>query len=589
MLQTFADAVINATNDTDVDKNFIRSRLTGLTADQCRALAEQLSEQELDLDIPAAVDLLSAIVGGALSLAAGSSTSSNAVGLKVLDPDGLLFPAAEPPAQVVDSLTPEPAAPPTQVAQCLDSMGYIQTLLDGPCTFRPTSSMTGKNGKSFSEVEMDSLGDDFKKTRGKLWYGASVKIAPDATQPDESLLRRIAELNHLHHSFLICARPGELFLVAKCPKDNQFQYKQFQLVGLSAVSTCYWAMPREGKLPLNLMRLMGTLADSSTCQFGTLSLVTTTPAAAVLSYDEAYEALKGISWKEYMSRKAGAKIAKKFGNPTPLQMSILTYPDEIGDFMRAKEKLSGIVFDARDVTISYPDSFSSTIGDLKGVIWDDDDLKIKEVSLNTYLTTKMHKMRMLFLVGRNGSGKSSLLQALCKRFCIGAQKATFVFSKGLDPLGLMTKTGQMDDHACFAFTDFEFKSQKDTPLTFEEIKGLVDTNEPANYAARWSDAVLPRWRVRAAAVNAGLDDDGSVDYGQWFAGNRAMPLAFLARGQEAIIKGLPDTEQALARRVFIIRIAAKSDIGLNVESMAQELDDLVDEELKRINASSGSK
>ena len=146
-----------------------------------------------------------------------------------------------------------------------------------------------------------------------------------------------------------------------------------------------------------------------------------------------------------------------------------------------------------------------------------------------------------------------------------------VSCKGIDPLGHLSRTGDLATVGAIIFHDTELKSQQNIPLNEENVKSLVDTNEPASIPARYHMAVLPAHVPRMASVNFGLGSDGQVDPGYWFEINGCIGLATLARKQYGMIPRLSDGQLAVMRRVVIFFVS-REEIGLQVAMLNTELE-----------------
>ena len=490
------------------------------------------------------------------------------------------------PKQLALTASAAPAMPPAEVqeqliATCADRMGYCMKVLNGAMQFQKTTP----NGQAFEDCSLERLADK-KKTRGKSWVIIDARL-PDLRLLSESELSALAVKNYLFGTFAFFAKPGLIRLVAKYNSSQQFKYKDLDHL---PSERSYMSIPHGGQVNKHVCEVMEQATAACSYSYGTLKFVLVKHEDTILKYSECWNALSNTTWKEYMAMKADAKVARKNGHPTPLQAAILTYPEEINDFMKAREKLSSTIYCADAVTLDLRTSFSPNLLDLKCVFYDDVENAVGHCSLKEYMMTSQRIRRMLFIIGTNGSGKSSLLQALCKCFCMMNRKDTFVLLKAsLDMLGLMTQSGQIEDHGAFAFTDFSLKSQKDVPLGEEDMKSFFDPNEVGCFTCRWHDAAIPKFRPRLGAVNSGKmqcksKGDMITDYGWWFEVNRCPPGAALARGDEAELQKMSDHHQAIARRIMICKIENREQIGLKVEKVIAAVDDMIAEENQILEA-----
>ncbi|CAE8698190.1 unnamed protein product [Polarella glacialis] len=320
---------------------------------------------------------------------------------------------------------------------------------------------------------------------------------------------------------------------------------------------------------------------------GTMRFVdtSTTDAAdedSILTMEAVMHELKLVRMSEYLIMCANAKRAKFLKKVSPLQMSLIKMREEIDRFMKAKEQCSMSIQHMDSVHYRLTRDFSPTLLTMEGVYWSSITQTIETTTLGDWKDKTGHKMRSMFLVGGNEAGKSSLMLAMAKMFCVRLGLDEFVFLKKLDPVGMMTLTGQVGSMSSFIFTDFVMKSQNDQIMNAESVKALIDPWETGSYPARYHVAQLPLQRARMFAVNAGLNEDKTIDFGSWFDNQMyCEPLAALARGDEEALRNMADDEQAIARRTVIFKIHNREQIGLVVTSAKKELEDTLELELER--------
>ena len=76
---------------------------------------------------------------------------------------------------------------------------------------------------------------------------------------------------------------------------------------------------------------------------------------------------------------------------------------------------------------------------------------------------------------------------------------------------------------------------------------------------------------RFFCVNAGKNDDGTMDHGNWFELESLPVLAYMARGED--LSQFTDKELAMARRVVIFPITTDDDIALDVKEESTKKED----------------
>jgi hypothetical protein len=267
------------------------------------------------------------------------------------------------------------------------------------------------------------------------------------------------------------------------------------------------------------------------------------------------------------------------GTMTTVQASLLTYPSELDQYISAKEKMLSIMVPS-SVGLKFPTDFGDACLGLVGVMWSARHRRLEYCTLDQFVNTRMHKLRAAFLVGESEIGKSALQGALGKLFCIRTGSSFYILSKGLDALGLATRSGELARAGAICLHDFELHSDREIPLSGEEVKGLGSVYEQATFRARYHPAILPKYVPRLMSVNAGLHADGSVDWGMWFTHNNARALGHLAREDVGSLSRMDDNMQAIARRPVIFKIP-RDALRVTEALFKDDLDEMVENEKAR--------
>jgi hypothetical protein len=165
----------------------------------------------------------------------------------------------------------------------------------------------------------------------------------------------------------------------------------------------------------------------------------------------------------------------------------------------------------------------------------------------------------LLIVGRAGSGKSKLLHMLAAELCVGREAdppcCRYVWAKALDPLGVLSHTGALATAGCLVCTDLTLTTGRNTQISSEELKSLLDVVEggvvqSCRYRAATIDAGLPR----ILAVNMGRSHDAC---GRLFSEHGQHGLAALMNSLDdlpaaaRLMLDMSDEELASVRRVAI--------------------------------------
>ena len=496
--------------------------------------------------------------------------------------------ASTGPAPVAVASASAPAAVPAAVAsapagETVTLVKYKQkVLVQGPFAMQAKLVTPGARDDIMSRF----IGCD--QVRGQTFRFVQVKFSG---QPSERLARVlfVAACGTENNDAAVCLMPDEaLILLRVRRRESRDEFKatpdlKFLMGDTIAVKHLTFAV--KGAFYKQLVETTELLFSAAAVYTGNLRVqdqAATSEDDGILTMEEAYDALQKVRLAEYKLMCGDAKRAKFLKACSPLQQAIITMRSELDDYMKAKEQTSTILELASGVEYHLPRDFNPNVGTLLvGTFWSSISQSIQTMSLDQWRNTTEHKLRSMFLVGGNEAGKSSLLRALARNFCIRSGLETYAFLKKLDPAGLLTRSGEINVCSSFIFTDFEMRSLRDDSLDEESVKALLDTSEPGGYPARYHVATLPKNKPRMFAVNAGISE-GTVDYGWWFAQQpHCYPLALLARGDEEGLRESADAEQAIARRTVIFRLVDRSHIGLRTQNAQQSLQAELDAELKR--------
>ena len=277
--------------------------------------------------------------------------------------------------------------------------------------------------------------------------------------------------------------------------------------------------------------------------------------------------------------RADARLAKASKCATPLQEALLVVSAEVDSYMQAKEHARGLCKHF-STCMKYPQDFGPNVKNIRTWHWENDELR--DLTLEEWRATPLAYRKMAFFVGENGAGKTTLACALGRSFCIRRALEHFVVTKTLDPIGVLTRTGQNRTAACFIFDDFSLRLHTGALMNTQQMKALTDARGPCGYDARYHDAIIPEGVARFATVNLGLRN-GVPDMGHWFETNGHEVLACLARRDVEGIRSRSDDERALARRVVIVA-PTREDIGAPVQQLHDDLQERVAAELAREQA-----
>jgi hypothetical protein len=293
-------------------------------------------------------------------------------------------------------------------------------------------------------------------------------------------------------------------------------------------------------------------------------------SGGLLSFEQCQEELSKLSLGSFQAFVANSKLAQKQGKATPLQQSVLVIQRELGQWREWSEKSSCTIFDVKDGPV-YPKGFLKDHQDLMGFQIVPGSKQPVQISLKDHMYTTSCIQKSAFFVGKQGGGKSSIAQALARLSAVRCGRNKILFSKSFDPLGELTRSGLVKQVGGFVFSDFCWVSLMNTRLIDEDIMAILDVAEPASFKCRYHVGVMEKRVPRFFCVNAGKNEDGSMNHGAWFEMDGLMVLGALARGVD--LSKFSDKELAMARRVVIFPITTDDDIALDVKEESTKKED----------------
>jgi len=283
-------------------------------------------------------------------------------------------------------------------------------------------------------------------------------------------------------------------------------------------------------------------------------------------WEETLLAVTGMGRTEFKAAAANAKHAKRYGSPTALQLALLLFRDDLSQHLRDCQTVANLSVDIDSVLLRYPTSFAATLPTMIGWEFDPVLQTFSDVTLDTYYRAR-YMEKAAFFIGSNNSGKTALCAALAKDFTIRKQKTLFVVAKALDPLGLVTRGGEVSQMGAFVFNDTPLRTLANNVLDVESMKSLVFVRESCAFPARYHNAILPAGHARLFTANSGLDLEGNVDNGSYFAEYHQHALATMARRNLQGVLALSDDDRAVLRRVVMFT-PSPQDIGVQTAVLA---------------------
>jgi hypothetical protein len=209
---------------------------------------------------------------------------------------------------------------------------------------------------------------------------------------------------------------------------------------------------------------------------------------------------------------------------------------------------------------------------LKVSWWDPEDLAFRSTTVEGWLNSDEHLQSTLVIVGGGGRGKSKLAHMLATELTLGQGSEQYIFTKALDPLGMLSHTGQIRKSGAVVFTDFEMKSGRSGGgdlLGPEAMKSLLDIVEGGTIVGtRYRPTTFRPFLPRVLALRGSEEE-----YGRWFSENGHSSLA-------AMLTSLKD-EAAATRELRAADAHAQAIARRMAVALVPDAGSLITEETKR--------
>lgn len=400
---------------------------------------------------------------------------------------------------------------------------------------------------------LESLLQVAKQVRGQTWRCTRVTFTGPMNQSTMQWLSAGAGgLNHM-----IAGDSDLAYVVYMMPQPAMTKCYLPMPGGSTDVKVEHMSFKSGGNVRTHVMGVIHAMVSSFSLVGGTMCVKELESCAndpeGILTYDEAIMHVRDMDLEQWRRTRAEARRLRVIKSETPLSRAVMVMGTELDSFVTERAKADAIVLRVApaptDVPIAnYPADISKDMLECVGWSWDSVFRRIVKHSWDDYVNTELHLLKSAILVGPGGGGKSNLMRQMARRFGLMYDKRVFVFTKQLDPLGVLTKSGTLLDVAAVCATDFDPVSQNGVELTSEGLKGLLDCEEGGGYACRYHQAVIKGGIPRLFAVNG--DDKTAID--AWFTKFPVTsPLASLVRKDDAALRVMQPDYQAICRRVII--------------------------------------
>lgn len=285
-----------------------------------------------------------------------------------------------------------------------------------------------------------------------------------------------------------------------------------------------------------------------------------------LSYEQTLQIVMPWGTDKFVAFVENARLAKSDGDPlTVLQQRCITCQKTLMEAVKLRQDADEAIVtlgserQQTECPHSYEEGASAYARAMEYFTWDNVAERFMVVTLDQFVD-KEHLLSALVLLGVGKLGKSKLVHQIAQELCIAYGYPQYVFLKAIDPLGILSHSGELRKSGCLCLTDFDFAASRGKAFGPEAMKSLLDVPEGGTIKdTRWRPASIRRDLPRLIALN------GSPGrYGTWFLKNDQYgisimvdALANVSAGRGTLaeaakkMKELDADEQAAARRALI--------------------------------------
>ena len=276
---------------------------------------------------------------------------------------------------------------------------------------------------------------------------------------------------------------------------------------------------------------------------------------------------------------AGAmpKVVKK---ATRMQGACLTSAAALREYVEERTKVFGTSASAIEPKGRLRwDQYPADVRGMRGVHLNERTMTFEYITAAEYTDTEIHMRKSAWLVGRSGAGKSTMQGAWGRMFCRRRNKLVYFDGKSIDPIGLLTKDGQMDSFGALMLADFNMRSLMDRCIDDEGKKSLFQVDEAGHLPCRYHQAILPKYTPRVFSCNTDVDEYGRFNVAHYFEENHLQGLAALARQDMPAMKRAGDNQVAISRRCVAFVIPDDLNLAVVVDSVKADMQAMVSEQI----------
>lgn len=294
---------------------------------------------------------------------------------------------------------------------------------------------------------------------------------------------------------------------------------------------------------------------------------------ALPSFADMCQALQDETEESWRATRANARLAQSTKTATPFQLAVLAMMPELKEALCEKWEAQSCIVQASNVAGSFKTHVSMEGKALVGYSWDAERHCLDALSLEEHHHSADCLRKTCVLAGAPRGGKSTVAKLLAKGYCVDVSSDIFVFSKAIDPLGILTRNGTMRKVGAYVLTDCDMESRLNSSLGEESLKSLVDVAEGGMIPARYANVQFEPCRPHILAINADAEGVG------WPTKQHVPFVAALIRKDTEYLAAADPDVQAMASRVRVffygpgiglLTQAAKDDMRDVTEAMMAE-------------------
>ena len=339
-------------------------------------------------------------------------------------------------------------------------------------------------------------------------------------------------------------------------------YKENKEAYVSAPAGCTFVAPYKGKQSAE--KLYETLKQFIDAADGLRNFVIEEQQLENNPYRELLAHIKDFTTEQLQdfiteAEKAQKMEKKKTGMQTPLQEAANLWKGRLNQYAKTMQKSQRLVKGVDETSFKWPASFLVSVPDLKGYFYNIHTKKFCEITLRELVEGRDRPIILqntTCLIGDSGSGKTEVTEAI-GAYVAKQWRFDYIYvADALDPLGVLTQNGKVQEIGAFVFSDIDLESCKNEPLTAEEKKRFFRVEKATTFRSRQATAELPRWRPRFISMNPGTNADGTVEWDRWFKKEKLPGPAALARKDLTSINKMSQNDIASLKNLTIFRIEA---------------------------------